>query len=395
MRAQLRTSLFLLPAFPKPFMGHIADRVACGFAIIWGASFAYFKTPDDLKFIADTFDNLASFRLGRSLTFDGIASTIEHALPDPSMNNNILAYEDRIKASPTLSIGACAALQRVLFKYIYGAYEGDFSLAVPAMVCLEKTYQHMVLLMQIAQKNDPKIDPELELPSVPDLELWQRVSVALYSMCNHPDADISKRGLEGCIRHIFIADVTEIPDQRWIALFHTMTVKQPALSATTARINSLSIMAQLMIQVFPDLTLREENWKILTDITKKMADIANDNLANRSSSRSSTTSTSTPPPRQNGNIDAEELFDLTATVLTQLAGQLVSLKFGGERRYCKWASDTFIKILDKNGAVPSMTATTKTTTSTTTTSIKDTTTQDGPTTEAEEEENGVVDDDTV
>ncbi|KAG7372061.1 RalF-like Dot/Icm system translocated protein [Nitzschia inconspicua] len=333
MRTQLRTSLFLLPAFPKPFMGHIADRSACGFAIIWGSSYSYFKSPEDLKFIADTFDHLASFRLGRGLTFDGIASTIENALPDASITN-ILAYEDKIKESSTLSLGACTALQRVLFKYIYGAYEGDFSLAVPAMVCVEKTYHHMVQLMQIAQKNDPKIDPELELPSVPDLELWQRIAVAFYSMCNNPDPEISKRGLEGCVRHIFVSDVTEIPDKRWIALFNTMTVKQAPVSATTARVNSLSMIAQLMIKVFPDMTLREENWKILTEVTKQVAEVADYNMASRRA----------------GNRDSEELFDLTATVVTQLAGQLVSPKFGGERRYCKWASDTFVKILEKNRA---------------------------------------------
>ena len=314
-------------------MGHIADRTACGFAIIWRSSFSYFKSPEDLRYIADTFDTLASLRLGRGLTFDGMASTIEFALPDPSITN-MLEYEEKVKEKPTLSIGACAALNRVLFKYIYGAYEGDFSLSIPAMVCVEKTYRHMVQMMLIAQKNDPKIDPELELPGVPDLEMWYRVSISFYSMCNNPNEEIAKRGLEGCIRHIFVGDLTEIPDDRWIALFNTMNAKQAPVSAYHARVNSLSIIAQLMIKVFPDMTTREENWKILTEITKQVAEIADENMASR----------------RTGSRQSEDLFELTGTLITQLAKQLASPTFGGERRYCKWAADTFIKVLDKNGA---------------------------------------------
>lgn len=328
-----------------PFVGHIADRMACGFAIIWGSFHAYFKTPEDLNFISDSFDSLASFSLGRGLTFDGIASTIENALPDPSISN-ILQYEDTVKEKPTLSVAQCAALQSVLFKYIYGAYEGDFSLSVPAMICVEKTYHHMVQLMLIEQKNDPKIDPDLELPSIPDLELWQRVSVAFYSMCNNPDEEISKKGLEGCVRHIFVNDLTEIPDKRWIALFKVMTAKQGPVSASTARVNSLSVTAQLMLKVFPDMSLREDNWEVLTEITKQVAEIAKVNMSRR----------------RVGDRDSEDLFDLTETVVTQLAGQLISPKLGGEKRYCKWASDTFLKLLKKHGAITKSNGTVKKTT---------------------------------
>jgi hypothetical protein len=216
---------------------------------------------------------------------------------------------------------------------VYGAYEKDYSLAIPAMVCMEKTYKHMVMLLHINQKNDPNSDPDLELPSVPDLELWQRTSVAYYSMCNNLDFEISKYGLEGSQRHIFVSDVTEIPDKRWIALLNTMITKQAPISATNARINALSTIAQLMIKVFPSMTTREENWKVLTEITKQVAVIADENMENRGQSR-----------------DFDELFDLTVTIITLLTNQLASPKFGGEKRYCKWASDTFLKVLQKNAA---------------------------------------------
>jgi hypothetical protein len=314
-------------------MGHIADRTACGLAIIWRNSFFFFKSPDDLKFVGDIFDMLACFRLGRGLTFDGMASTIEFALPDPSITN-ILEYEDKLKEKPTLSIPSCATLQRVLFKYVYGAYEKDFTLTIPAMVCIEKTYKHMVQLMLINKKNDPHRNRDDELPSVPDVDLWHRLAVALYSMCNNPNEGISKHGLEGCQRHVFIPDVTEIPDKRWISLLDTMISKQAPLSAGMSRINSLSVIAQLMVQLFPTMTTREDNWKVLTEITKQVVIIADENMDKRRSAGS----------------DSAIVFDLTVTIVTHLSNQLASPKFGGERRYCKWASDSFLKVLEKNGA---------------------------------------------
>jgi hypothetical protein len=333
MRQDLRSSLYLLPSFPKPFMEHIANRTACGLAIIWRNSFYYFKTPDDLKFVGDTFDTLASFRLGRGLTFDGIASTIEFALPNPSITN-ILEYEDTVKEKPTLSIPSCATLQRVLLKYVYGAYEKDYSLTIPAMICIEKTYKHMVQLMLINQKNDPHRNRDDELLSVPDPDLWHRVSVGYYSMCNNPDEEISKQGLEGCQRHVLISDVTEIPDKNWIALLDTMVKKQAPVSAGMSRINSLSVIAQLMVQLFPTMTTREDNWKVLTEITKQVVIIADENMQKRRAA----------------GTDSAIVFDLTVTIVTHLCNQLASPKFGGERRYCKWASDSFLKVLEKNGA---------------------------------------------
>jgi len=327
VRQQLRTSLFLLPLFPKPFMSHIADRMACGLAIIWRSSFYLFKLPEDLKFIGDTFDVLASFPLGRGLTFDGIASTIEFALPDPNIPN-ILEYEDRVKEKPTLTIPACATIQRVLFKFVYGSYDRDFSLAIPAMVCVEKTYKHMNQLMMIAIKNDANRDPNEEVSTIPDLELWHRLAIAYYSMCTNPDEATTKHGLEGCQRHVFIKDITEVPDKRWIVLFETMVNKQAAITAGPSRVNSLSVIAQLMIKTFPSMTTREANWKVLTEITKKVILIADENMDERLREK-----------------DSGMMNDLTVTVVQHLAAQLASPQFGGERRYCKWASQSFVKLL--------------------------------------------------
>uniref|UniRef100_A0A7S4AI91 SEC7 domain-containing protein n=1 Tax=Pseudo-nitzschia australis TaxID=44445 RepID=A0A7S4AI91_9STRA len=336
MRTQLWTSLSLIPSFPKPFLGHIADRTACALAIIWRSSFSLFDSPADLQLIFDLFSTLASFDRGRRLIFDGVASTIEFTLPDSSISN-ILEYEDSIRETETLSIPACATLQRVLLMFIYGEYELDFSLSVPAIMCVEKLYNHTVQLMLINTRNDPAYDPESLLPAVPDLELWHGISVAFYTVCTNEDESISQQGLEACQRHVLVPDITEIPDPKWVALLNTMINKQSNSISPTARINSLSMIAQLMVMVFPTMTSREKNWKVLTELTKRVVMVANENMEK---SRS-----------------PEDLFDQTVTIVTHLSVQLGSPKFGGERRYCKWASDLFSKVLVKNGAA----ATTKST----------------------------------
>jgi len=334
MREQLRTSLNLISAFPKPFLGHVADRTACGLAIIWRSHFSLFDSSKDLKLIGDMFNTLAHFPLGRGLIFDGIASTVEFTLPSSSISN-ILEYEEKVNEKATLSISSCAVLQKILFMFIYGRYEGDFSLAVPAMHCVEKLYKHVVQLLLIDQKNDP-IHRGRALSSVPDMELWHSISVAFYSVCTNPNEKISKKGLEACQRHALISDMTEIPDSKWTALINTMISKQPPMDCTMSRINSLSMIAQLMVKSFPGMTSREDNWKALTELTKKVVVIADENLQGRSS--------------------PDILFDLTVTIVTHLAVQLGSAKFGGERRYCKWASDSFSKILEKNGAAKAITS---------------------------------------
>eukprot|EP00536_Pseudo-nitzschia_multiseries_P014914 jgi/Psemu1/262522/estExt_Genewise1Plus.C_7870014 len=333
MREQLLTSLALIPTFPKPFLGHIADRTACGLAIIWRSYFSLFESQNDLQLIGDLFCALTTFELGRGLIFDGIASTIELTLPDSSISN-ILIYEETIKEKETLSIPASATLQRVLFTYIHGEFREDLSITVPAVVCVEKLYNHVVQLVLIDKKNDPMFDPEIELPCVPDLELWHGVSVAFYTACINNNEEISKKGLEACQRHVLVPDLSEIPDVKWTALINTMINKQPPLSSHMPRVNALSIIAQLMVQIFPSLTSRESNFEVLTKSTKNVAMVANENMENRRS--------------------PDMLFDLTVTIVTHLAVQLASAKFGGDKRYCKWASDLFVRVLEKNGATKAM-----------------------------------------
>ena len=62
--------------------------------------------------MGDTLDLLARFEVGRSLTFDGIASTIEFAVPQLD-TEDLEEYEDKLKEKPSLSLQASSALQKI------------------------------------------------------------------------------------------------------------------------------------------------------------------------------------------------------------------------------------------------------------------------------------------
>ena len=273
--------------------------------------------------MGDTFDLLARFDVGRALTFDGIASTIEFSVPEVE-TDDLEAYEEALKEKPTLSLQASSALQRCLFKFVSGTYEGDYSLSKPATLLLEKTYKHMVQLLLIRKNTD---DPDADLESVPDKDLWQKVGVALYDMCASPDQDASKKGLEACQKH-FIEGIfmDEISDEKWITIMGAMTSTQPPVTAEISRVNTLSLMGQMMVRLFPIMTKRESNFEALTEITKDIIIIADENM-------------------QGGG---KPLKDYTAKIVASLGKQISSPEFGGDKRYCKWASDTFLKALEKN-----------------------------------------------
>lgn len=301
--------------------------MACGLAIILRSSYNLFKAPDDWRFTGDIFDILAMYRIARGLTFDGIASTIEFAVPD-LQTEDLEEYEAKLKEKPTLSLMGSASLQRVLFKLAHGTYEGDQTLAVPAMVCIEKTYKHMVQLTLIKQNNE---DPDADLESVPDKEVWYKVALALYSVCCSPDHEVSKQGFEACQRHFLGIFMEEVPDEKWMGVLKTMTTKQPPISSPLSRINTYSLLGQMMVRLFPIMSVREVNWKDLTEITKNAIVISDENMQN--------------------SYKGEPLFNYTVKIVANIYTEMASPNFGGEKRYCAWASDTFKKALEKNGAV--------------------------------------------
>lgn len=337
LRPKLKASLYFLPAFPTDiFIGKIADRMACGLAIILRSMYFLFKSQEEWKFFGDSFDVLAQYSVGRLLVFDGIASTIEFAVPELPKGENedigLEEYEDMLEEKKTLSLAACASLQRVMFKYVYGAYRKDTSFCLPGMVCLERTYKHMVKLILIRQSAK---DPDADLETVPDKDLWYRVAVAMYSVCASPAAKASEEGMHASRRHLITSIfMEEIPDDKWVALLKTMISKQPPVTDVASRVNTFSLLGQLMLRLFPIMTRREKNWKVLTEITKEIIIIADANLK----------------AGKEGGKETRTLFVFTVKIVTELANQLSSPTFGGEKRYCAWSSETFIKVLEKWGA---------------------------------------------
>lgn len=295
-----------------------------------------YKSPDDWRFTGDIFDILAMYKSARGLTFDGIASTIEFAIPDMP-DDDLEAYGAAIKDKPTLSLLATAQLQRVLFKLAHSTYENDRTLAVPAMVCIEKTYKHMVQLSLIKQNHE---DPDADLESVPDKEVWYRVALALYSVCCSPNNEVSKQGFEACQRHMVSGIfMEEVPDDKWIGVLKAITTKQPPISSPLSRINTFSLLGQMMVRLFPIMSVREKNWKDLTEVTKNAIIISDENMQN--------------------SYKGEPMFNYTVKIVANIYTQMASPNFGGEKRYCSWASDAFKKALEKNGAVKNKTTTGK------------------------------------
>jgi len=204
----------------------------------------------------------------------------------------------------------------------------------PFLQCyaLRKTYKHMVQIALIMEKNDTARDSEKPLSTVPDLDLWYRVAVALYSVCSSIEPDISKHGWECLQRHILTVEVEDVPDEKWIGVLHLILSKHPPLSAETSRMNTFSIFTRLILRVFARLTQNQKNFKLVTEITKKLALIAEENLQHG----------------RKGNV--KPLFEYTLKSVTSMANYFVSPDFSGDKRFSAWASETLVSVLERNGA---------------------------------------------
>ena len=86
-----------------------------------------------------------------------------------------------------------------------------------------------------------------------------------------------------------------------------------------------------MVRLFPIMSVREKNWKDLTEITKNAIVISDENMQN--------------------SYKGEPLFNYTVKIVANIYTEMASPSFGGEKRYCAWASETFKKALEKNGAL--------------------------------------------
>lgn len=283
--------------------------------------------------MGDTLDVLANYSPSRVFVFDGIASTVEYALPrsydiNPNkyMDDEVEDEDDR----PQLSLEACSALARILTRFVLGFYQNDLSLSVPAMLCLEKVYRRKaeILLQAEPAKDGTEVRALDLLSSVPDKELWQNVAVAVYSVCRSPDPDVSTEGLQ-CYRRIVLrTSVDQVPEDKWVAIMHLMVNKQPPLIAEISRGNTFSVLGHLLTRVLPSISHQAEHREDLEDLVKQYAALAEENL--QQSRRGC-------------------LFEKTLQTLTYLSNHMVSDEWVGDKEFSAWASETLLKELESAG----------------------------------------------
>ena len=346
-------------SLPRKFIAQISDRMACGLAIILRASFHFFETPNEWTFMGDTLDMLANYQAARGFVFDGIASTVEYALPSPpedvasehltQESASTLTFEQKEEDSdthnqeqaeppPPLSKDACDALTRILIRFVLGFYQNDLSLSLPAMLCLEKVYRHLVFLLAPPEpKEESKENGDNSMPGVsgkvPDKELWQNVIVSVYSVCRSVDEESSRCGMECCVRLMKETNVEEISDDKWLAILYLMVNKQPPLSADISRANTFTVLGHVLMMVLPPLSHRSENWEDLTDLIQQIAGVAEENL------------------REGRQGSVSPLFQKTVETVTECANKMMSEGFNGDKEFSTWASETLLAELEKFGAL--------------------------------------------
>ena len=323
VRPQLRTCLRLLMDLPPNFTRYISDRMACGMAIFLSQKFALVDTTTEWSFIGDMLDQLAFFGPGRGFVFDGIANTVESQLAPTSQ-----VGDQRL----LLTQEGSQIMAKLLLKFIFGTYQKDMSLCIPAMMCMENLYPHTVMLARTEGDQDEGTDTDRFLIHVPDEELWKNIAVAYYSVCRSPDANTSRQGTDCFQRFIASTKMSSLPDETWLTLLHLIVLKQPAVGTDDARVNCGSILAKILLMSIAHLSGDKGNWEDLTDIVNQMVVLVGENL------------------REGRRGTVSPLFGSTLQSITFLCNHMVSEEFTGDAEYGSWVSDTLLSELEKVGA---------------------------------------------
>ena len=318
--------------------------MSCGMAIFLSQKFPLFDSDEEWNYVADMLDRLAHFGAGRGFIFDGIANAVESQLAPSSQKGD---------AKNELTYEGSSVLSRLLIRFIFGNYENDMSLVVPAMMCLENLYRHMAILKRSAESDDdeegsvdentpvevPDKETSVEVPDketsveVPDKELWQNVAVAFHSVCRSTDPNVSRQGSDCFQRFVMSTGIESIPDDKWIAILFLIVNKQPPVAAHDTRVNTCAILCKVLLMTVGHLSNCKENWEDLTDIITQTADVVGENL------------------REGRNGTVSPLFQSTLQAITFLSNHMVSSEFGGNEEYGQWASETLFAELGKVGAL--------------------------------------------
>jgi len=320
VRPSLRSSLELLMNLPPKLIRCISNRFACGMAIILRGSFYTFETSEEWDFMGDMLDMLARFGPGRGFVFDGIASTVEYALPSKPPSGGI-----SIRSREFLTADGCLVFCRLLTRYVLGEYEKDLSLSVPAILCLEKVYVHMATLKQTA--TDAPVEKDISFA------LRKNIAVSFFSVCCTNDPDASQQALRCFQNFLHCTQVQSMSDDKWIEVLGVfVSSKQPSTEFEASRANTLTIILKTLLKTLLASSSRRENLDDLSDIINQTATLIRENLrgGRRGTERS--------------------LFERTVDIATQTVNEIVKEDFGGEEDYCKWASETLVIELEDVGA---------------------------------------------
>jgi len=320
VRPSLRSSLDLLMNLSPKLVRCISNRFACGMAIILRGSFYTFETSEDWNFMGDMLDMLAHFGPGRAFVFDGIASTVEYALPSKPPSGGL-----PIRSREVLTADGSLVFCRLLTRYVMGEYEKDLSLSVPAILCLEKVYVHMATLKQSTEDSDVEKDISVSLR--------KDIAVSFFKVCCVNDPDSSQQALRCFQNFLHCTQVQSMSDKNWIDILAVLVSnKQPSTEFEASRANTLTIILKTLLKTFPSSSSGRENWDDLSNIINRIAGLIRENLrgGRRGTERS--------------------LFERTVDITTQTVNEIVEDDFGGEEEYCKWTSETLVVELENVGA---------------------------------------------
>jgi hypothetical protein len=310
-------------SLPKNFIKVIADRMACGLAIVLRNSYFLFDTPNDWTFLGDTMDTLAHFNNSRVFVFDGIASTVEYALSQVDIQDTTNREEHS-----SLTMDASLEFSKILIRFVLAFYQGDVAFSVPAMLCLEKVYRHIVELE--LQQTERKVEDATK--AAPNEELFQNMAVAIYTVCRSSDAELSSEGAK-CFRRVVIrTDISEINGDKWIDIMYLMANKQPPVTADASRGTTFSLLGQLASHVLPHLSHDKEIRDDLVDIVQQFAQLARENL------------------RHGRRGKVSPLFEKTLQTVTYLSNLMVTEEWKGDTEFSTWASELLLSELERVGA---------------------------------------------
>jgi len=347
LQPTLRAALHLvLIHLPKSFLRVMADRMACGLAIIVRSSYQHFDSHNDWTLLGDTLDMLAHYRNSRVFVFDGIASVVEYTLVDEEEERKKKKKKRKSKSKeleeipevpttqkpkpPQLTKAASDALCKIMMRFVLGFYQNDTTFSVPGLLCLEKLYGHICVLLEKRKRQQSGNTTTTTTDTAdqhPSPDLWQNVTVAIYSVVRHADYTASKQGLKSFGRIVTGIPVYRLPAEQWINVLFLLVHKQP--TSIDAKSHACMALGQLTAHVLPVLSHDETFRDDLDDFVEQWTGLMREYL------RSDRTLT---------------LFAKTLQTVTYLSNHMVSDEWNGDRLWSTHVSETLLSELEQVGA---------------------------------------------